>query len=158
MRVAVPKSGRSSGFPLCRRLPSSQAARMVIAFASPTPLYRQRSRMVSFPKVFRLLLQSARICLISVTASSFVDPEPTSMANNSASVSADGPSRMSFSRGRSSSAHWLMFSLSMLFRKQRLQEAYAIANELDEGCRNGFESHHHTLVADSGVDEDEDTI
>ena len=114
--------------------------------------------MVSFPKVFRLLLQSARICLISVTASSFVDPEPTSMANNSASVSADGPSRMSFSRGRSSSAHWLMFSLSMFLGKQRLQEAYAIANKLDEDCWDRDESHLDTLVADAGIDEDKGAI
>ena len=42
---------------------------------------------------------------IKSTALSFVEPEPISMANNSALLSASEPSAIIFSRGRSSSAH-----------------------------------------------------
>ena len=89
----------------CRRLPSSQAARIEMALASPMPLYWQSSRMVIFPRVFRLLLQSAKSRFISSTALSFVEPEPMRIASSSAFVRFSAPSDAIFSRGRSSSAH-----------------------------------------------------
>ena len=70
--------------------------------------------MLFLPNVFRLLLQSARMRFISETASSFGEPEPMRIASNSASLSACAPSRSIFSLGRSSSAHWLMFSLLLV--------------------------------------------
>ena len=114
MAVGDPRSGRSSACSICLRLPSSQAASTVMAFASPMPLYSHSSRIDFLPSVFRLLLQSFSTCLISSTAVSFVEPEPMRMASSSALLSACAPFCISFSRGRSSSAHWVMLSFPAL--------------------------------------------
>jgi hypothetical protein len=47
---------------------------------------------------------------INSTADSFGVPEPMSIANNSALVSAPAPFAIIFSRGLSSSAHWLILN------------------------------------------------
>ena len=69
--------------------------------------------MLIFPSAFRLLSQSLSILFIRSTALSSVLPEPMRMASNSAFVSDSAPIAASFSRGRSSSAHWFMLSLEL---------------------------------------------
>ena len=108
MASAESTAVRSSAFSMVLRLPSSQAARMVIALAGPTPLYCSNWRMLSFPSVFRLLLQSPSTHFIRSTALSFGVPLPIRMPKSSALLKAEGPSRSNFSRGRSSSAHFAM--------------------------------------------------
>ena len=114
MAVADPRSLRSSAFSLARRLPSSHAARIVMALAGPMPLYLSKSLMDSFPSVLRLLLQSPSTCFIRSTAVWCALPEPIKMASSSALDSHSAPSRSKRSRGRSSSAQSLMFSLPLL--------------------------------------------
>ncbi|CUQ21350.1 Uncharacterised protein [Segatella copri] len=109
-----PKSGRVPILSRARRLPSSQAARMVMAFAGPIPLYCVSSLMVFFPSWFRLLSQSFRMRFIRSTALSSVDPEPIRIPKSSALDKAEAPKRSSFSRGLSSSAQLAMVSFSAI--------------------------------------------
>ena len=96
-----------------RRLPSSRAAMTVILLAGPKPLNREKSRTSHLASRLRSLPQVASTRCISVTAVSSVLPEPMRMASSSASLKASVPFCIIFSRGRSSSAHWLIFSFSI---------------------------------------------
>ena len=180
MSGAALSEGRASAVSRERRLPSSQAARMLTALASPMPLYSHSWCMDRFPRVLRLLLQSLSSRFISSTAVSRVLPEPMRMASSSALERASAPSDMSFSRGRSSSAHWLMFSFSMvgvclslvevLFESRKLvllpddalpagfEEAGSVAGELHEGGGHGQQADAEAAVGSRGVGEDEERI
>jgi len=86
------------------RRPSSNAAIIEIALASPIPLNFKRSLIDNLPIAKRSLFTEAKTRLDKSTADSFLDPEPIIMASNSALVSAALPFTKSFSLGRSSSA------------------------------------------------------
>lgn len=83
---------------------------IVIAFASPMPLYCISSCSDILPKVLRLLSQALSMRCMSATALSFVLPEPMSIASSSASDSVSAPLSRSFSRGRSASDQSEIFS------------------------------------------------
>ena len=121
----VGRSGRSWRV---RRLPSSRAAMMLMLLAGPSPLKRAKSRTCHLPRRCRLLPASASTRCIRATALSSVLPEPIRMASSSASVRASAPFCIIFSRGRSSSAHWLM--LSLFIGCQDLSKGYGICMAL----------------------------
>ena len=85
-------------------LPSSSAATIEIAFASPMPLNFIKSCTESLASSFRLFPNRDRILFASSTAVSFFVPDLMRMAMSSTSVSICLPFKRSFSRGRSSSA------------------------------------------------------
>src|SRR5690606_12445675 len=81
---------------------------MLMALASPIPLNLHKSFTVSLESVFQLLPTELRILLASSTADSFREPLPMMMARSSESDKARCPFISSFSRGRSSSAQFLI--------------------------------------------------
>ena len=92
-----------------RRFPSSQAARMVMALAGPTPLNLHKSLMLILPSAFKLSSQLCMTRCIRATAFSSLVPEPMRMARSSAVDNAPGPFASNFSRGRSSKLKSVMF-------------------------------------------------
>ena len=90
------------------RLPSSKAAIIEIAFASPIPLKAINCEIDSFPKAFKLVSTLAKIRLLKPTADSFLLPEPIKIAINSASLKTLLPFNISFSRGLSSSDQFVI--------------------------------------------------
>ena len=91
-----------------RLLPNSNAAAMEMALASPIPLNCMSWDTDIFPNVFKLFSEEAKMRWHNCTALSFREPEPIKIASNSESDKVDLPFRRNFSRGRSSSAHWLI--------------------------------------------------
>ena len=108
----VSRSASSLVSPL--RLPSSIAATIVMAFASPMPRKAISSSTVRRASRPRLLSTVPRIRCESCTAVSLLLPDPIKIAISSASLSAAAPLSRIFSRGRSSSANSLMRSLSSI--------------------------------------------
>ncbi len=89
----------------CLRRPSSSAAVIEMALASPIPFTDIRSFTVSFPNSFRLSLPSLRMSLASSMALFSRLPVLIRMANNSESLKEAEPLDSNFSLGLSSFAH-----------------------------------------------------
>ena len=123
------------------------------------------------PNAFKRLSQSAMTRFIKPTADSSTVPEPIRMANSSALLSAEGPFCINFSRGRSSSAHCLMFSfavsialfIEILLESRKLiltahtplppctEESRTVACQLDKRSPHRLYADFQTAVGHRGI-------
>src|SRR5690606_24145763 len=95
--------------------PSSMAAIMVKALASPIPLKEVSCFRFIFPNWFKLFWEEERILLHRSTALSLVLPDPIRIARSSASVKDNLPFAISFSLGRSPVAQFFIVKGDLSF-------------------------------------------
>jgi len=101
--------GLSAASAIFRRRPSSRAAAMVTALASPIPLIFRISPALSLPSWPSELPAMASSSRARSRAELFLVPDPMRMANSSASLRLEGPLFQSRSRGLSSTAQSVIF-------------------------------------------------
>ena len=105
--------------PACLLLPSSRAAAIAMALASPMPLTLMMSFTESFPSSFRLFFPNKRISFARSTADFSLVPWCMRMASNSESLKAAAVLLSNFSLGLSSFAQFLIeYFSACIFRPQ----------------------------------------